>query len=95
MNVPAEALELTRQAMEIVQALGTLEEGDAWVRIIHAEALEANGNRAGAHAALRDAFDRLQARAKTIRKPAWREAFLARSESTRIAEHMDAWMNDQ
>lgn len=85
---PGEALDLANEAMEIVRKLDVLEEGDAWVRIVHIEALEKNGVRSDD--ALREAARRLSDRAAKIQKPAWREAFLAREDSSWITERSEA-----
>lgn len=62
-----------------VSGLGPNDEvsiGESLVRLIHAEALQANGRTQLAHAALRVARDRLMDRAQHIVDPARRRAFL-------------------
>ncbi len=55
-----------------------LEEGEALVHLVHAEALLAAGAPDRARAAARDAVDRLDARAARISDLGWRDAFLHR-----------------
>ena len=74
----AEALAATREAMSLLQALGGLEEGESFVRLVHAEALHAAGDTVFAGVALQTARARLLERAAKISVPAWRETFLTR-----------------
>jgi eukaryotic-like serine/threonine-protein kinase len=68
--------------MALLDALGGLEEGEALVRVVHAEALRATGDDAGARAAIRAAKARLDARAAKLEDPA-----LERSFRTRVPEN--------
>jgi hypothetical protein len=63
---PAEALTHAREAMQMLVSTGRLEEGEALVRLAHAEALEATGDHAAARAAVAEARDRLLAIAERI-----------------------------
>jgi tetratricopeptide (TPR) repeat protein len=87
-----EALAHAEEAMEIVRAQGALEEGDEWVRLVHAEALDRVGDRAAAREAIREVHKRLSERAAKIQRWPWREAFLARAENVRILELAQAWV---
>jgi hypothetical protein len=75
-NRPAEAADLARSALALLEELGAIEEGEALVRLVHAEALAALGDHAASKRAASEARDRLLARAARITDPAWRERFL-------------------
>jgi hypothetical protein len=62
----AVALELTTRGMKTLETLGALDEGEAILRLAHAEALHANGDRAAALESIVDAKERLVARASTF-----------------------------
>jgi hypothetical protein len=55
-----------------------VEEYESLVRLVLAEALEANGDGAGARQALASAWTRLQERAARITNETWRDSFLTR-----------------
>ncbi|WP_437733807.1 serine/threonine-protein kinase [Sorangium sp. So ce1335] len=87
-----EALAEARRAAEILKEIGQLEEGDALVRVVHAEALWATGDREGARAALAEAEARIGERAAKIADPAWRASFVERvPEHARAAALRGAW----
>ncbi|WP_437967230.1 protein kinase [Sorangium sp. So ce260] len=87
-----EALVEARRAAEIMNEIGQLEEGEALVRAVHAEALWAAGDREGARAALAEAEARLGERAAKIADPAWRASFVERvPEHARTAALRRAW----
>lgn len=67
------ALEPARRA---VASAAVAEEGETLIRLVHAEALEAVGERAGAREAITAAHDRLMARASGIASERWRKSFL-------------------
>ena len=73
----AAALTAAREASDLLDTLGTLEEGEALVRLIYAEALHASADRRAASAIL-DARDHLLDRAAKIRDPILRRSFLER-----------------
>ena len=79
---PDESVALARDAMAALEEVGVIEEGEALVRLMFAEALAATGDRDGARAAAHVARDRLLARAARITDPAWRDSFLYR-----VADH--------
>jgi hypothetical protein len=78
----AEALARARQAQHLLEALGRVEDGEASVRLIYAEALAATGAHAEAAATIAGAAVRLRARAAAITRPEWRDSFL-----TRVPDH--------
>jgi tetratricopeptide (TPR) repeat protein len=89
---PEEAAESARRAFGRLEALPTVEEGESLVRLVHAKALAATGDAAGAALALRAAHARLLERAEGISSPEGREAFLGRvTENARTVELFRAW----
>ncbi len=72
-----EALSLAREAMEGLDQLGGIEEGESLVRITLVDTLRAAGNLDEARAAAVSARDHLLARAAKISDPVWRGSFLA------------------
>jgi tetratricopeptide (TPR) repeat protein len=72
----AEALATAERAMASLEAAGKTVIGEAAIRLAHAEALEAAGERDRARAALATARDRVLTRAKTLTDPELRSAFL-------------------
>jgi tetratricopeptide (TPR) repeat protein len=75
---PAEALLAAREALDVLEGLGGVEEGESLVRLTFAEALTATGDHDGARTAVRRARERLLARAEKISDPAVRQSFLER-----------------
>jgi serine/threonine protein kinase/tetratricopeptide (TPR) repeat protein len=73
-----EALEAAEEAMQHLLTLGGLEEGEALVRLVYAETLDAADREEEAKAAAQTARDRLFARAARISNVAWRVTFLER-----------------
>jgi eukaryotic-like serine/threonine-protein kinase len=73
-----EALTLTREAMKLLSSVGGIEEGEALVRLLHAEALRATGAERDARDAICSARDRLLERAYRIGDPDMRTGFLER-----------------
>ena len=89
----AEALAEARTAMEILGGLEGIEEGEALIRVVHAEALAATGDGDGARAAIGEARDRLLARAARVVDPALRESLLSRvPENARTLALARAWL---
>jgi tetratricopeptide (TPR) repeat protein len=72
-----EALALAREALAIVEA-GMNDMFDSLVRLVHAEALEASGDREGARAAIGEARRLLLEAADRIADPTLRKSFLER-----------------
>ena len=73
-----EALASAREASELLESLGQLEEGEALVRLAHAECLHAVGDLRAAASVITAAEQRLRARAEGIADLRRRESFLAR-----------------
>jgi len=71
-----EAARLAKEAYELMCTIGQVEEGEAFVRLVHAEALHAVGDRSGSRTAIAEARDKLLARAADIPEPALRASFL-------------------
>jgi eukaryotic-like serine/threonine-protein kinase len=76
LNRPQEALEAAREATRFQEAGGKVEEGDALVRLTHARALFACGDRAAAAKCVVIARDRLLERAGAITNAVYRKTFL-------------------
>ncbi len=72
----AEALAVAKEAMDLLESLGGIEEGEAKVRLVHAEALEASGDHEGARKAIDVAAVRVWERAGKIKDENWRRSFL-------------------
>jgi ATP/maltotriose-dependent transcriptional regulator MalT len=90
---PAEALAEARRAMALLASLDKVEEGEALLRLAHAEALEATGDHAAARAAIADARDRLLEAAERIDDAARRTTFLANvPENARTLALARAWL---
>jgi hypothetical protein len=73
---PLEALMAASQAMELLEAMGGVEEGEARIRLSYALALRALDHTERARKAILDARGRLLQRADRIGDPGWRESFL-------------------
>jgi serine/threonine protein kinase/tetratricopeptide (TPR) repeat protein len=88
----AEALDAAREAMELLESLGGLDEGESLVRLMYAEALAAAGDHARAREAIAAARHRLLERAAKISDPGWRRSFLERvPENARTMSLATAW----
>jgi tetratricopeptide (TPR) repeat protein len=72
----ADALAYAREALETLDVLGGVEEGEALVRLMAIETLAATDQLAAARDAARSAYVRLRERADRITDPAWRARFL-------------------
>jgi hypothetical protein len=76
----------------MLDALGGIEEGESYVRLTFAEALEASGNHEAACEAIATARVRILERAAMIHDPAWKESFLERvRENARTLELARQW----
>lgn len=75
---PEEALDVAHRAAALLQELGTVEEGEALIRLVYAEALLANQKEEEAKTALLEAKSRILTRADKIKAPKWRQSFLSR-----------------
>jgi hypothetical protein len=74
----AEALASANEGMSLLGACEHTEEGRAFVRLVHAEALLASGEREKATLAIAGAREELLAHAARIKEPMWRASFLER-----------------
>ncbi len=73
-----EALDHATEGVGIMRKLGALDAGEAYLRLVYAEALAASGNRPEAEVAIAEAREKLQERARCIADPEWRRSFLER-----------------
>ncbi len=67
---------MSEDAVQLLSSLGSIEEGEALVRLTQVKALLANGREAEAKVLIRDAREALLDRASRITNPAWRESVL-------------------
>jgi serine/threonine protein kinase len=74
----AEAVVAAREAMEILEGLSGIEDGESMIRLAYAEAHAADGDLRRARAAAREAGLRLRARADKVLDPKLRASFLER-----------------
>jgi tetratricopeptide (TPR) repeat protein len=82
-----EALQLASQAHARLEVLGSVEDGEATIRLVYVESLMAASNIALAKDVLRKASKRLLDQANTIDNKGWRDSFLMRiPEHCRIVE---------
>jgi tetratricopeptide (TPR) repeat protein len=89
---PFEALAVATKAKNVLDSLGTIEHGDALVRLVFAEALHAVGDIDAARAALSDAYAFILRDAQTIGDDEMRQSFLNNvPEHARILELARAW----
>jgi hypothetical protein len=87
-----EALAAAEAAMKLMEAAGADKEGEALLRVTHAEALHATGASEQARAVLIVARAWILDRAEHIENPDWRRSFLDRvAENRRILELAHAW----
>jgi hypothetical protein len=89
---PHEALEAAQASMDILDAAGVIQDGEALLRLAHAEALHATGDHERGHQVMSEAHAWLCRQAEQIENPVWRQSFLDRvAEHRRIAELARAW----
>jgi ATP/maltotriose-dependent transcriptional regulator MalT len=89
---PDEALARAKEATALLESLGGLEEGEVLVRLVHAEALDANGDREAARRSLAAAVALVTARAQKLADPEVRAAFVgAVAENARAVALHRAW----
>jgi hypothetical protein len=72
----AEALKEARAGNDLLEALGAVEDAEAMIRLVYAEALFACGKKDDARAAITRAKDRLVARAEKIKDAELRRSFV-------------------
>lgn len=77
-GAPEETLSLTNDALELLSTVGGIEEGEALVRLLHAQALRATGDVEASRVAILEARDRLLERASRISDESMRCGMLER-----------------
>jgi tetratricopeptide (TPR) repeat protein len=88
-----EALDYAERAALLLAELGTIEEGEALVRITHARAVLATKGEGAARPLVLEARARLIARAESFKDPKWRESFLVnRPENALTLELSKQWV---
>ncbi len=88
-----EALAAAKEAMGLLESLGGLEEGESFLRLVHAEALFASGDVNAACRAIEAARTRLLDRAAKLSDPVARERFLHTvSENARTLDRATRWL---
>ncbi len=91
----AAGLAAAEEGMAILSSGSTMDEGEAYLRLVYAEALAANGRRHEAYDAIRSARDRLLERAAKISRPEWRESFLSKvAENARTLALAREWLGE-
>ncbi|HMJ16039.1 MAG TPA: hypothetical protein VK524_31700, partial [Polyangiaceae bacterium] len=88
-------LEHARQALALLDSIDVIDEWDAFVRLVHAEALHQSGDAEGARAAIRFAKERLLVRAALLDSPEFRATFLAKvPENARTLRLSALWLEE-
>jgi tetratricopeptide (TPR) repeat protein len=91
-SAPDRAEAPAREAMSVLDALGGVEEGESYVRLTFAEALDATGDHEAARDAIATARVRILERAAMIRDPLWKDSFLEKvRENSRTLELARQW----
>ncbi|HRI63256.1 MAG TPA: protein kinase [Polyangium sp.] len=94
-NQENDALEFSREAMEILNRLEGIEEGESLIRWTRALALRAAGKEAEAAKDIAEARDRLLKRAERISDPRWRQSFLEQvNDNARVLEFASSWLGE-
>jgi len=89
---PVEALALARSAVEILDGLVRVEEGETAARLAYAEALFATGDRAAAEVAIAVARERILARVGEMHRADLRQSYLERVvDNARVLELASIW----
>ncbi|HWN69453.1 MAG TPA: AAA family ATPase, partial [Haliangium sp.] len=88
-----EAALLAAEAAALLEAFGSVEKGEALVRLVHAEMLDAGGEPAQARVAIAQARERVLVRASRISRQGWRQSFLENiPEHARTLALAQAWL---
>jgi hypothetical protein len=78
--------------MNLLEALGGVEEGEAYIRLTFAEALDAAGDHDGAREAIATARVRILERTAMIQDAHWKDTFVERvRENARTLELARSW----
>jgi hypothetical protein len=92
---PKRALDAATEAKAILDALGALEDNEASIRLVHAEAMHAAGRHDEARAALAIAREKLRVIADKLADPTHRAAFLgavpAHARIVTLSEEWGEW----
>lgn len=81
-----------REAIQLLESLGGVEEGEAFIRLTYAEALDAVGDQAGAREAIATARVRILERTAMIQDAQWKNTFIEKVlENVRTLELARAW----
>ncbi|MBX3227303.1 MAG: protein kinase [Labilithrix sp.] len=81
-----------REALTLLDSLGGVEEGEAFIRLTYAEAREAAGDMSGAREAIATARVRILERTAMIQDAAWKDTFVQQvRENVRTLELYRAW----
>jgi hypothetical protein len=93
-NNETEALKYSQEAIEILNRLDGIEEGESLIRWTHALALRASGQDKEAETYIREARNRLLKRADRISDPRWRQSFLEQvNDNARVMEFASSWLD--
>jgi ribosome-associated translation inhibitor RaiA len=91
----AAGLAAAEEGMAFLASGIAMQDGEAYLRLAHAEALAANARHNEAAAAIRTARDRLRERAAKISRPEWRESFLTKvPENARTFALAREWLGE-
>jgi hypothetical protein len=92
-GVREEAAQHAAEAAALLEAFGSVEQGEALVRLMHAETLDAGGERGLARVVIGRARERVLARAGRIGREDWRRSFLENiPDHARTLELARAWL---
>ncbi|MBX3220664.1 MAG: protein kinase [Labilithrix sp.] len=81
-----------REALQLLEELGGVEEGEAFIRLTFAESLDALGDHAGAREAIATARVRILERTAMIQDAQWKDTFVERvRENARTLELARTW----
>ncbi|MFO0742344.1 MAG: protein kinase [Labilithrix sp.] len=81
-----------RESLQLLEALGGVEEGEAFIRLTYAESREAVGDMAGAREAIQTARVRILERTAMIQDAQWKDTFIQQvRENVRTMELFRAW----
>jgi tetratricopeptide (TPR) repeat protein len=80
-----------KEALDIAEAVGGIDEGEPFIRLVYAEALHASGALSEAREAISEARTHLEARAQKITDPGARATFLSVPENARTLELAQRW----
>jgi len=95
-NDESAALAKATEAMQILDRLEGIEEGESLIQWTYALALRVNGQEGEAHRRIAEARRRLQRRADRISDPRWRQSFLEQvPDNARVMEFAAIWLGER